>query len=86
MVFFVIPVVIQEITILRSYGPHPSPGVYTIVAIGEDSSGNVVMSSPVTLTSTFGIDPPQVRMTSPSSGTQRSVSDGGAARRRTGSP
>ena len=51
----------------------PSPGVYTIVAIGEDSSGNVVMSSPVTLTSTFGIDPPQVRMTSPSSGTQRSV-------------
>ena len=31
------------------------------------------MSSPVTLTSTYGEDPPTVKMTSPLSGTQRSV-------------
>ena len=51
----------------------PSPGVYTIVSMAEDSSGNRVMSSPVSLTSTFGTSPPTVRMTSPQSGTQRSV-------------
>ena len=31
------------------------------------------MSSPVTLTSTYGLNPPTVKMTSPLSGTQRSV-------------
>ena len=51
----------------------PSP-VYTIVSIVEDISGNRVMSSPVSLTSTYGYSPPSVKMTSPISGTQRSVS------------
>ena len=51
----------------------PTAGVYTIVAISEDTSGNRIMSSPVTLTSTYGEDPPTVKMTSPLSGTQRSV-------------
>ena len=51
----------------------PTAGVYTIVAISEDTSGNRIMSSPVTLTSTYGEDAPTVKMTSPLSGTQRSV-------------
>ena len=52
----------------------PMPGVFTIISIVEDSSGNRVMSSPVSLTATFGNSPPTVKMTSPLSGTQRSVS------------
>jgi hypothetical protein len=56
----------------RLWSP-PTPGVFTLITLAEDSSGNKVMSSPITLTSTFGSSPPEVRMTSPSSGTQRSV-------------
>jgi len=52
----------------------PTSGVYTIVAIGKDSSGNQMMSSPISLTSTYGEEPPTVVMQSPLSGTQRSVS------------
>lgn len=52
----------------------PSPGVYTIVAVGKDSSGNQMMSTPISLTSTYGVEPPTVAMKSPLSGTQRSVS------------
>ena len=45
------------------------PVVFTIISIVEDSSGNRVMSSPVSLTATFGNSPPTVKMTSPLSGT-----------------
>ena len=64
---------IQIIIILPIFGHLLPPGVYTIVSMAEDSSGNRVMSTPVSLTSTFGTSPPTVRMTSPQSGTQRSV-------------
>ena len=52
----------------------PTPGVYTLFSTSSDNSGNVVMSTPTTVTSTLGSTPPVVKLTSPTSGTQRSVS------------
>ena len=55
----------------------PNPGVFTIGSSAEDGSGSVVFSTPETITVDFGSTPPEVFLTSPMSGTQRSVSQFG---------
>jgi hypothetical protein len=52
----------------------PSSGVFTIMAVGLDESENRVMGTPITVTSTTGVRPPVIKLTSPKSGIQRSVS------------
>ena len=52
----------------------PTAGVYTIFSTSMDTSGNITMSSPISLTSTVGTRPPHINLTSPQSGVQRSVS------------
>ena len=52
----------------------PHPGIFTIGSSAVDGSGSVVFSTPETITVDFGSTPPEVFLTSPISGTQRSVS------------
>ena len=51
----------------------PSPGVFTFISVAEDNSGNRMMSAPATVTATYGVHSPSVNMTSPMTGSQRSV-------------
>ena len=55
----------------------PRPGVFTVYSVALDNSQNLVMSTPVTLRSTLGSSPPTITMTSPASGSQRSVTQVG---------
>ena len=55
----------------------PRPGVFTVYSVALDNSQNLVMSTPVTLRSTLGSSPPLITMTSPASGSQRSVTQVG---------
>ena len=54
-----------------------SPGIFTIGSTAIDGSGNEVFSSTETITVTLGSSAPIVSLTSPISGTQRSVSQVG---------
>ena len=72
MVFFGIQVGPRNYHFTQLWSP-PMPGVFTIISIVEDSSGNRVMSSGLPYCN-LGNSPPTVKMTSPLSGTQRSVS------------
>ena len=42
-----------------------SPGSYEITCVARDSSGNLVTSFPVRITSTTGVNPPSVQLTRP---------------------
>ena len=55
----------------------PYPGVFTLYSVATDNSGNAVMSTPITVRSTLGSTPPEINITSPISGTQRSVTQVG---------